>query len=378
MVEPEPKRKRPTPSSGGAPRDERKINPITGRRQASATAAEARAAEEEACCDEHDDGPDRGIAQEWISPNPVPPRTRAPLHELLRYMLIMEIVGSLAVRYYIYATMWGPSRAAADGRKTYFAVWLLVNHSIRAKFGEAACFASSEALYNYIKWFNTTHLSLALLRRYYLGTSCVFGEGYYNYLKRSIINGWSSDRAWKETRTIVDARLAANAATLIDAFRNGGDITLTISGAPVEVAKRAGVLTDEDCAISFNATAGFRAENSQPVQMLLALVHARAYGADHIFEDNTVLRTGLALQLVNDKWQITSTTWYGLEARWTRPADRADGAPPRPRESALIDALWARFADQATATRRAHAATNKLIAFNAQLAVQQRAREAQI
>ena len=75
MGEPEPKRKRPTPSSGGAPRDERKINPITGRRQASATAAEARAAEEEACCDEHDDGPDRGIAQEWISPNPVPPRT---------------------------------------------------------------------------------------------------------------------------------------------------------------------------------------------------------------------------------------------------------------------------------------------------------------
>jgi len=51
-----------------------------------------------------------------------------------------------------------------------------------------------------------------------------------------------------------------------------------------------------------------------------------------------------------------------------------------PLDNALVEwsALWARFADQATATRRAHAATNKLIAFNAQLAVQQRAREAQI
>ena len=378
MTEPEQKKKK---TASGAEEEEDasdevegEINPLTGMRQASVTAAKVCAAGEDAGDELSSPGErePRGLAEEWISEISVPRRTRAPLHELLLYMLIMGIVGSLAMRYYIYATMWGASRSAADGRKTYYCVWLIINHSIRAKFGEAACFASSEALYVFIKNFNTKHLSLALLQRYYLGTSCVYGEGYYMYLKRSIEDRWSSAQAWAETRTIVDARLQANAKTLIDVFRKGGNITLTISGAPVECARHAGVLTEDECSISFATDEGFRAENSQPVQMLLALVHARAYGVDHIFEDNALLRNGLALQLVNGAWQITSTTWYGLEVRWSQPVDGA----VRPRESALIDALWARFADQATATQCAHAATNKLMAFSAQLAVQQRAREA--
>ena len=343
-------------------------NPFTGQHHDSMTVGEAHAAADDAHYAVMTDDERR------LAADPVPRRTRAPLQELLRYMVIKNTVGSLSMRYLIFATMWGPNHAAADGREAYFAIWLIVNHNLRAKFGEAACFASSEALYFYVKWFNRTHLSLALLKRYYLGTSCVHSEGEYNYLKRSIVNGWSSDAAWAETLEIVDARLAANAATLIDVFRYGGGITLTISGSPVEVAKRAGVLTDEDCTISFNAEAGFRAENSQPVQMLLALVHAQVYGANHVFEDTEALRRGLALQLVDGTWRLTSTTWFGLEARWSR-LGRRPGAPPCQRESALIERLWARFADQAPATRRAHAATNKIMAFNSLLTAQQHARE---